>query len=47
MRTQECKYFRYREGYPYCDKFGLCCDPTEDEKCEYAVKREEEDGTQD
>ena len=42
--TYECRYFYYdREGYPICGRCGLCCDPTDDEKCPNAEWKTKED----
>lgn len=42
--SRECKYFYWdRDGYPICGRCGLCCSPTDDEKCPDAVWKDEEE----
>lgn len=44
--TRDCKYFYWdRDDYPICGRCGLCCTPTDDEKCPDAVWKDEEEKT--
>lgn len=42
VRTIDCGYFEYDDGYPICGKKGLCCNKTEDEKCPWFKPRTQE-----